>query len=691
MDPILTPIFIALIGTWEIGLTGITISSVLANITGGMLLVGVMALLAPKPPKPDDGKFVVQNSTPARVFAYGKVRMAGSIALLEEHGGILYHVAAICAHKCNAVTGYYLHDDSVEVVDDHVVALADKRYLNNCVSLEYRLGEDTETPYSRAVTALSSIGLWTNDYRGDGITSLLMTCRAPKAAQLGKYYPLGRPQPSLELESAIIYDPRDDTWRYSDNTALEIIHFLCFSEFGPQREYDKTILPVVDAWIEAANVCDELVNLRAGGSEKRYRSGGFDTTEHDTRTVLNELLISCDGWLSERGDGTCTLVVGKYYPPTQTITDDDIIGWTIQSDVPDEYAVNEIAATFCFPDAGYNMTAVDTWEYTEDQIARGSKRSSRMELNWVQSFSQARRLGKRELSRQKETVRGQLILNLGGMGKIASRFVNVSSKIVPFLNGKVIENRKAVVSLQTASITLDYIGSGAYIDDWNPATDEGTPPPVPIVAATKLIPTPVNVTVTAEVIDGIVYADIQFDTPDYADLAYVVRWRYSNIAGSPGSWTEVAYDEPPDPVAGRITLNVSPLPQSTNVDIELCSVSSRGSRSVFTNPITISTVPTVAAPGTPTNGSATGGVGSATVSWYNPNSATFNHTVVFRGPVGDPFSLSDPVSGSIYGAANQAMAYTDIVSSGDYSYWVVAYSSSSAASTPAGPFDATVT
>jgi len=698
MPAVLTPIFLAIVGTWEIGLTGISIASVLANTAAGLLMVGAMALLAPKPKKPEDGKVPVQQATPPRIFAYGKCRVAGYVALLEEDAGNLYYASALTAHKCNRVTGYWLNDDKVVLVAGAVQGLEDGRYANGRIKIDTRLGEPAETPYGM-LEPLYPSGVWSELNVGNGVTSMAMMCKGTSSEKYGTRYPYGRPAPSVELETAVLYDPRTDVWEYSDNTALEIIHFLCFSEFGPQRDYDTCILPVVDIWKNAANICDETVALRAGGTEKRYRSGGFDTTEHDTRTVLNELLISCDGWLCELGDGSVILTVGKFEAPDHTITDDDIVGWTIQSDVPDEYAVNEIAASFCFVDAGYSTTSVDPWEDIEDQALRGSKRSARLELPWVQSFSQARRLGKREMSRQKERVRGQLILNIGALHKIHKRWVSVKSSSVPFLGNRVIENRKAIVSIQTGSIILDYVGSGPYVDDWTPETDEGMAPIVPVTGSTKLIPVPSNVVVTVEEADGEAYIDVSFDdsgsqpigSPLYYPshgLTYIVRWRYETT----GNWVEVKYANPPDPSGGRITLTLSPVPQNTSLDVSMCAVGPKGHRTAFSTETTVSTIVDKAAPSSPVNGSAVGSVGRTTVSWYNPNSRTFDHAKVFRGGSTDPFSLAAPVSGDILGSPNQLISYVNTpVLPGMYAYWIVAYSKTGSASTPSGPFVATVT
>lgn len=704
MPQLLVPIFVSILPASIAGITigGVTVASALATLTIGLISIAVMLLLAPKPKAPEDGHFAIQQATPPKIFAYGKTRIAGYIVLLEEYKGALFHVSALCAHKCNAVTGYFLNDDKVSVVSDIVQGGSDDRYSSNAIAIYYRLGEPTETTYS-ALSTLYTSHVWDATGTGDGVASLCMTCAARGSSEFYTVYPLSRPQPSVEMETAILYDPRTDVWEYSDNTALELLHFLCFCEFGPQRSYEKCILPVVDFWKAAADICDEFVDLKSGGTEKRYRSGGFDTTDHDTRSVLNELLASCDGWLCERGDGTVILTVGKYEEPTQTITDDDIIGWTIQSDVPDEYAVNEITTTFCFVDAGYSTASVDPWEDEADQAARGSKRSTSFELRWVQSFTQARRLAKREMSRQKERIRGQLILNLGAIGKIHSRWVRVKSNFVPFLNDHVVENRKAVVSIMGASIALDYVGSGPYIDDWSPTDDEGREPVAPTVTSSTLVPAPVGVSAVVEETGGVSYVDVSFNKPDYdagvdgsssySPITYVIRWRYSSSdsGGGPGSWTEVEYKSPPAPVAGRITLTLSPVPQNTSIDIEICNVSPKGSRTAFSNPITVSTVVSAAAPGTPQNGSAVGGIGVAQVSWYNPNSETMYYAVVFRGYSGDPFSSTVSVSSHLYGSANQYMSYNDAVSPGTYDYWVVAYSRSDAASTAAGPFSATVT
>jgi len=82
-DPIFTPLFTAILGTggFTIGATTITYASVAAAIATTALSIGLQALLAPKPPKPEDGKVPRTQPTPYRQWGVGRNRVGGAYML----------------------------------------------------------------------------------------------------------------------------------------------------------------------------------------------------------------------------------------------------------------------------------------------------------------------------------------------------------------------------------------------------------------------------------------------------------------------------------------------------------------------------------------------------------------------------------------------------------------------------------
>lgn len=113
-DPIFTPLFTSLFTTLGFSATtAALLGAGAAAIATTALAIGIQALLAPKPPRPEDGKIPKVQSVPYRQWGVGRARVAGAYMLWEAVGKNLYAVQAIAGHRIKSVNRYWLHDDEV--------------------------------------------------------------------------------------------------------------------------------------------------------------------------------------------------------------------------------------------------------------------------------------------------------------------------------------------------------------------------------------------------------------------------------------------------------------------------------------------------------------------------------------------------------------------------------------------------
>lgn len=714
-DPIITPIITSILTASAIPTTvsvfGITIgvAGVLSGLITTAIGIGVAILFAPRPklPPPENGVLAVQQSLPYRIYVYGRARVAGAIMLKESAASNLCYVSALAGHYVDGFEALYLNDDAVTIASSGqnfagtVGAGADGRYGGSTVYIETRQGLTTETAYSFITSLLPTY--WDATHRGDGQASLGMTCGGVSAQNFVGTYPYGAPAPSTILRGYQVYDPRDPTqsqtnpatWKWSQNAALCILHFLCFSEFGFKADYNTSILPFIGQWIQAANDCDEIVAMKTG-TEARYRLGGWTTTEQARVTTLLMMLQCCDGFLSRRGAGYW-LQIGKYYAPTVTITDDDIVGFIIQTDVSSEDKVNEATAYWSDPENGYVTVNTDPVINEADQVARGgAPRKAQLQLTWVQSVGQASRLLRREMFRQGVTVRGTLTLGWSGLNAAYERWIAINSNSIPRLSGVVIENRKSVISAKTRTVTIDFILSGPALDAYDPTTQESSIPPVPQRPATVGLPIPASVAVVAELIGaGSVVLGVSWTQPLYNgdpwNVNYVVQWRLTDAGGgTPGAWTQQSFTTPTI-VGGRVTVQTGTVPTGTSLDVEVASIGTGASLSTWSALVTVSTVLANVAPAPPVWNSATGGSGSAALSITAPVSSNFAKVQFYRAVHGGTFASATAIGSPVTGSPSAILTYTDTVTAGTYDYFAVSETSASVASVPAGPETATVT
>lgn len=701
-DPIFTPLFATFItGSITIGATSISLASIVGAIVTTAITIGIQMLMAPKPPKPEDGKIPKAQGVPFRIWGCGRVRLAGSYMLWEAQGKFLYAVQAIAGHRIKSVNRYWLHDDEVTLDGNGFTTNSDKDRYGNNVQVLSRLGAATETAYAPIADALAGEGIWTTAHRGDGQASVGMIVESTEAKGQQKRFPYGAPSLSVEADLTYCWDFRNPaqsptnlaTWSWTRNSALILCWHECFNEFGSRRDYRKAILPVLDMWIEEANICDENVPLLSGGTEKRYECNGWDTTENSPKVGTNAILATCDGWLCERGDGALLLTVGKFRETrVATLTDADIIGRQIQYDVLFEDECNRLIPKFTYPATDYSTCDTDYFEDTAGQLASGRILAQDGDYGWCHQWRQARRLGKRDWLRILQKVRGSIDVRLSGINAIYSRWIRLDTpNQLPRLNGKLIENRRAVIALTKGGFSMEIAQHPENIDEWIPAADEGRQPPVPDAPNAVGIVTPVINLVQAQAGGGSVYIRVIIIDPSDNSLTPVVRYRVQDIgSGVSGAWVEQQFPDAP-PSGGFINLNTNSVPVDTLIDVEAAFIGSNDSYSDWSPITSVTSTADPTPPGVVTSVTKTGGAGQVTVNWVAPNSPNYAGARLYWSTANN-FLTATAVSPPEYGAPGVADSRVITgISAGTRFAWVVAINRSGVSATEVATGSFTVT
>ncbi|KSV95370.1 hypothetical protein [Sinorhizobium sp. GL28] len=680
-DPIFTPIFTALFTPIFGAGTALTTFAVGAAsaIAATALTVGLQLLLAPgvKTPKPEDGKVPKTQAIPYRWWGVGRTRVAGAYMLWEAKGRRLFAVQGLVGHRIKAINRYFLHDDEVTIGSGNIVnGLADGRYGGNTVLLYSRLGANPETPYADVVAGIPES--WTNAHRGDGQASVAMICGTPKQKDFSKRFPYNAPSVSVEADLAFCWDFRDpaqnpanpSTWTWTQNCAVILAWHLCFNEFGERLDYTKAILPVLDLWIEEADICDEDVPLFGGGTEKRYQCNGYDTTENGPKAATNAILAACDGHLVSRGDGARILTVGKFRESRcGVLTDADIVGHNIQYDVLFEDEINRLVPKFTYPAIDYATADTDYFEDTASQLEAGRVLAQEAEYTWVHQWRQARRLAKREWLRIREKVRGSLDVRLSGINAVYCRWNRLETpNRLPRLNNKIIENRRALLSITRGGFSMDIVQHPGNIDAWTPATDEGQQPPVPSAPNAAGLATPVINLVQAKSNSGSVYIRVVIIDPNDDSLTPVVRYRVADAdgLGNPGAWIEQRFPDA-TPAGGYIDLATTTVPANKLIDIQAAFVATNGIYSDWSVTASITSTVDGTAPGTPTNLTAPDSVTTVPVSAKAANDNT-RFLIFKRGTTAQSFAAATTI-GTYSVTANQTISFNDTPGAGTWKYW----------------------
>lgn len=650
-DPIFLPLFTAILGGGGFTLFGATITyaGIASAIATTALVAGISYLLSPKPPKPEDARLPLTQAIPARFWIIGEVRLAGAMVLWESRGHTLFSVQALAGHQIDGFVRFYLSDDRVTRTGTLVNYIGDR--YGEAVVIEERAGSVPGVPIAHAVTYLGGDS-WTNDHRGDDQAYVYMAVTAPSQKKFMKRFPSGRPTLTAHVRGARLWDPRDEaqdpedptTWVFSKNSVLCLLWHECFNPFGTKRDYTRAILPVIDMWMEEADVCDEDVEKATGGTEKRYECNGFDSAARDPKAGTNAILATMDGWMADRGDGALLVVAGKVREKyIIEITDADILGRDISNDVLFDEEVNRVIPKFTYPETDFTSSDTDFWQDDEAVAIAGRVLPQDFDYLFVQQWRQARRLGRRDYLRLREKISGQIDLRFTAINAVYVPWIRVNAPIMmPSLTGKLINNRRAMMNVGLGTFQMTFMAMPTDIDDWVPATHEGTAPPIPFKPAIDEIPQAEIYTAVGVVANGSIYFTVKVVDPVRLDLYPGLRLRTAAVGATPaGEWIEQRYDEAVGS-GGYYTLNTPNVPNDALIDIQAFFVGANGASGPGSTIVQRSAIVDPVAPGALSSVVINGGNGGAELNFTTPASSNIRKVVVYRNQTG-VFSASDLV------------------------------------------------
>ncbi|HRE43915.1 MAG TPA: phage tail protein [Terricaulis sp.] len=193
------------------------------------------------------------------------------------------------------------------------------------LSLIFYKGTDDQTADAALVAAAPS-GEWTENCRGRGIAYAIVRMEFEPNA-----FPNGEPSLFFVVDGALCFDPRINDTVFTSNAALVGAQFARGWEMNGVRVIGlgAHTEDVPDEYIEdAADICDEDVDLAAGGTEKRYSVNGVISSFAGPRQVLADVAMSMGGLHVDMG-GAFKFMPGVARTPVhamgRALIDDDLL------------------------------------------------------------------------------------------------------------------------------------------------------------------------------------------------------------------------------------------------------------------------------------------------------------------------------------------------------------------------------
>ena len=290
----------------------------------------------------------------------------------------LYTVVALSQGRCGSLKKVW--------ADGRVMSPTSFPHGTRTVVPDFRSGGDRlwVTYYDgrsgqTADTTLVGLGQgWTSDHKMTGIAYAVIEYQWDSDN-------MRQPVPVVfEMEGAYLYDRRldstaggsgshrlddPDTWTLSNNPRVAMDHYMLGRYLNDVRVFGMGLAPEFipyDRFEAEANVCDEDVELKAGGTQKRYAANGFLFSDDDYGDAIRRMAV-CMAMRPQDFGGRFGLIGPEVKTPVLEINDKHIVRGTqeiYKPKVPWAQNVGGVRGYFCDPQQMYRE--VDYPSYTED-------------------------------------------------------------------------------------------------------------------------------------------------------------------------------------------------------------------------------------------------------------------------------------------------------------------------------------
>lgn len=608
----------ALLGAINVAGVGIAIGGGFFFKTSAFVLNAILGAalyaLSPKPTAASAGPSLVtaRSSNAARKLIYGEARIGGTVAFLEstDSDKYLHVVILFAAHEVQSFDGIYLNDELLTLSGNDVISPA--KYAGKVKVYPVTQGTVGNIPAS-----LISDTSWTSSHVLQDQAYVYFRFEDDRDAFQGQL-----PNISAVIKGRLVYDTRTSLTAYSSNPAMCIRDYLLDGDYGvgvDSSDIDDTTFNA------AANICDEDVDLDAGGKEPRYEMDGVVDTGVTLKTNLEAMLTSLNGSLYHT-NGKWSLRAGAYISPSITLDEDDLAGpiiLTTANNPVDKF--NAVKGLFVSPDSDYQITNFPeitsaTFE-TEDGDAR---KYADLNLPFTSSFARAQRIAKQVLyrSRQKITFSAKFKLSvfkfqIGDTVMINNARFGFSSKVFEVVSWTM------TFTPDDVSVTCVLKETNSAIYDWDESTEESvfqqdnTTLPDPSTS-----PTPTNLALAASSTvnaDGVVNSIITATWDDVL-TGFADHYEVQHKLTSGAAYTSID---------GKSEEHIiRALTSGSNYTVRVRTVNIFGVRSPWLtatqNAITDTTAPSVA-----TSLTATGSWKGNLISWVNPTDNDFKEVEVW--------------------------------------------------------------
>lgn len=660
---------------------GFTVGTFLTtNFFGKLILSYGLSLLArkfaSKPPKaesPSDRLVNFAQNISNMEWVFGQVRKGGPYGLTSFQVDRRHYIVILAAHEIEAIDQWYIDNQLVEVEEGVVVTepfapptitggglvVPEQAYIG----LRGHLGASDQVADAVLV---SSIPEWTTAHDMKGLAYAAVFARRVPDAKFSEVYGNSSqtgPIVTCLIRGVLVYDPRTDSFGYSNNAAL-VWAWVTENRLGAGTvDWDKVAVE--------ADAADVFVTNKEGGTQRKWTLNGSFPDNLDYESIVQQMIMACDGYVYEQPDGKVGFYVGRYIEPTITLTEDDFFTLELSENDFGQNPVTEFVGRYVEPSNDWNESQSGTYVFdSESQISRET-----IPLFYCHNHNQTMRSLKRiaKSNRAKYRIAGQI--GIIALDLISERFVNVNVLGKEFIAE--ISKINGTEGDTTFEISLASVEPEDF--DFVASSEEPDKPPRDEVTNDNTVPV-----VSSLIGESVGSSGITWSWPEQ-DQALTQQFRIRKVGDAEWQPSVEVRD-------GALSLTTTGLTDGEEYEAEIRNVTSARRPGEWTSSGTVVVVSN-STPPDPVVGfsSALLGLDSIELTWNTANDINHSSTRIYRSVGAGSVFADATLLVVVYGPPNSSQSVTNTsLGPETYKYWAVSANSSGVEGSAEGPESETI-
>lgn len=488
--------FAGLVGA--IGFTGV---GTLALGLGLGALYGLAMLIPqqkPPTPQPSDVQANIRQEISPRRRIYDRY-LTGSVIVFGFRRGEKTYVLHYIGE--GPIGGYVsFRMDKKPVTLDASGFVQESQYIvrgRSRVQLLTTLGTMTDEPFAELLAAFPELDTPLTPFRHRGCAMVLQIVEQVPAEVLQDVYPNNLPGLQVLIDGfARVFDPRTGTYGLSGNAGCCLL-----TEMMDVYGYTEASTDWVDfdSFAAFADLCDETVPLKAGGTEKRWRCAGVLQLNAENEARIQEISNICnaDVYIDAQGRWAVRAKMRETPAIALRFRNGDHFDVQLEGGRGLQKQFNTALVTYVDPALNYKSNEV-RWRHPDLYEEDGTEFTQPVSALLCPSATQAMRIAKLAVFENNPEFVGSLVSGPQGLDLLDDYVFTLDLspeddfERVACATGAIEFDQENM----TVSASLAIMRAGA--NDWNPAIDEQIDVVVPTVLPSYVDDVALDVVVTVQ-------------------------------------------------------------------------------------------------------------------------------------------------------------------------------------------------